>query len=161
VVDKPSTKIAMSDLDKIEQLLDQVQAPPDTFVSKQRAIGILAPRLHAMRAKGYSWSAVAAWLMEHGINVSPVALQGYLRRVRMADASEGPEAIRKRRQRAQDSRATRSSPARAAPLPAVSPLPAKSITPPTAAVAGEVVVRRNEPGARRSEFVVRPDSKDI
>jgi hypothetical protein len=56
----PPTKIAVSDLDTLDQLLDQVPVHRDTSVSKQRAIGILAPKLYAMRAKGYSWGDIAA-----------------------------------------------------------------------------------------------------
>jgi hypothetical protein len=59
VVDKSNTKIAVSDVDKLEQLLDQVPAHRDTAISKRQAIGRLTPKLRAMLAKGYSWGAIA------------------------------------------------------------------------------------------------------
>ncbi len=154
----PTTKIAVSDLDTLDQLLDQVPVHRDTSVSKQRAIGILAPKLYAMRAKGYSWGDIAAWLVDHGLTVTRVALQGYLRRVRSVDANAAPAASRTRPPRARERVASRSSSAAAAVLePAATPHP----TPEAAPRMREIVERRAEPGARRSEFVVRPDSKDI
>ena len=152
-------KISVSDLDNIERLLDQVPAHRDTSVSKQKAIGILAPKLHAMRAKGYSWKDIAAWLMEHGLSVTPVALQGYVRRVPQADPGVRPAAARKKRRRTPDSPPTSTAPAApAASVPAVS---TPRAGPPAPPVVKDVVERRSDPGARRSEFVVRPDSKDI
>jgi hypothetical protein len=66
----PTTQIAASDLDMLGHLLDQVPVHRDTSVSKQRAIRILAPKLYAMRAKGYSWGDIAAWLMDHGLTAA-------------------------------------------------------------------------------------------
>jgi hypothetical protein len=158
VADHPSTKIAVSDLDTIDQLLDQVPAHRDTSVSKQRAIGILAPKLYAMRAKGYSWGDIAAWLVDHGLTVTRVALQGYLRRLRVRDTNAGTGSVPTRPPRARERSAYRSvSAAAAVSEPAATPHP----TPEAAPRMREIVERRAEPGARRSEFVVRPDSKDI
>jgi hypothetical protein len=47
----PTTKIAVSDLDTLDQLLDQVPVHRDASVSKRRAIGIPAPKLYAMRVR--------------------------------------------------------------------------------------------------------------
>ncbi len=154
----PTTKIAVSDLDTLDQLLDQVPVHRDTSVSKQRAIGILAPKLYAMRAKGYSWGDIAAWLVDHGLTITRVALQGYLRRVRSVDANADSGAARPRPSRARERLASR-PPSAAATLskPAATP----RATPEAAPRMREVVERRAEPGVRRSEFVVRPDSKDI
>jgi hypothetical protein len=158
VADKPSTKIALSDVDAIDQLLDQVPTHRDTCVSKQKAIGMLAPKLHAMRSKGYSWNAIANWLMDHGLQVTPVALQGYLRRVRPADAAAEPTPARKPGPRPRERRAGRSPAPAAPPAPAVAPT--NAIRPP-APVATSAVERRTEAPVRRSEFAVRPDTKDI
>ena len=153
----PPTKIAVPDLDTLDQLLDQVPVHRDTSVSKQRAIGILAPKLYAMRAKGYSWGDIAAWLVDHGLTVTRVALQGYLRRVRSVDANAGPGADSPRPPR------TRERPARRSPSAAavVSEPPATAHTAEAPPRIREIVERRTEPGVRRSEFVVRPDTKDI
>ena len=103
----PTTKIAVSDLDTLDQLLDEVPVHRDTSVSKQRAIGILAPKLYAMRAKGYSWGDIAAGLVDHGLTITRVALQGYLRRVRSVDANADSGAARPRPSRARERLASR------------------------------------------------------
>jgi hypothetical protein len=157
VADPPSTKIAVSDLDMLDQLLDQVPVHRDTSVSKQRAIGILAPKLYAMRAKGYSWGDIASWLVDHGLTVTRGALQGYLRRVRPVDANAGSGAARTRPLRARERLASR-SPSAAAVVSEPAATPHTAEAPPRIR---EIVERRTEPGVRRSEFVVRPDSKDI
>jgi hypothetical protein len=152
-------KISVSDLDNIERLLDQVPAHRDASVSKQKAIGILAPELHAMRAKGYSWKDIATWLLEHGLSVTPVALQGYVRRVPQADLGVRPGAARRKRRRTPNSTPMSTPPAApAASVPAVS---TPRAAPPAPPAVKDVIERRDEPGARRSEFVVRPNSTDI
>ncbi|MGD0680145.1 MAG: hypothetical protein ABSC94_32585 [Polyangiaceae bacterium] len=154
-----STKIDVSDLANIEHLLDEVPAHRHTAVSKQRAIDILAPKLYAMRAKGYSWKDIAGWLMDHGLAVSPVALGGYLRRVRGAGTHDRSKGGRKRRPRMREDRTAR-SPAAAAPQTVSTAHASLDGGAATKPVQG-AMDRRNEPGARRSEFVVRPDTKDI
>jgi len=155
-----STKIALTDVAKIEQLLDEVPKRRDTAVSKQQAVSILAPRLRAMRSKGYSWHDIATWLMDHGLTVGPVALQGYLRRVREADASVEKRPGRKRRDHMRETSAGGPTPSTAStgvPGPRAQPDPAPRAPP----LVKDVIERRIEPTARRSDFVVRPDTKDI
>jgi hypothetical protein len=74
-----STNIALSQIAILEQALDEVPARNATEVGKAKAIGILAPKIHALRAKGYAWREVAAWLTEHGVAVTVPALQRHLR----------------------------------------------------------------------------------
>jgi hypothetical protein len=160
VADPTSTKIAVSDLDTIDQLLDQVPAHRNTSVSKQRAIGILAPKLYAMRAKGYSWGDIAAWRAHHGLTITRVALQRYLRRARPVDANAGSDAARARETApcARERLANLSASAAVAVSEPAAPPRAAPEAPPRIPDIGE---RRTEPGVRRSEFVVRPDSKDL
>lgn len=84
MTDKKTTRIALSQITTLEQALDQVPARNATEISKARAIAILAPKLHALRAKGYAWRDVAAWLTEHGVSVTTPALQRYLRTAKPA-----------------------------------------------------------------------------
>jgi hypothetical protein len=74
-----TTNITMSDIATFEKELDEVPTQHTTAVSKRRAIALLGPELYEMRAKGYAWSEIAAWLTERGLAVSPAALQRYLR----------------------------------------------------------------------------------
>jgi hypothetical protein len=161
VVDKHNTKIAVSDLEKLEQLLDQTPAHRDTVISKRQAIGRLAPKLHAMRGKGYSWNAVAQWLSEHGLSVSTGVLNGYLRDTVPTHATASvrlPKAGRK-------FRPTPAAPVvMSAPAPvqaASAPVPAQREVNPSKPAAKEPIALKREQGARRSEFPVRPDSDEI
>jgi hypothetical protein len=151
-------KISVSDLDNIDRLLDQVPVHRDTSVSKLKAVAILAPKLHAMRAKGYTWPAIAAWLMEHGLTITATALQGYLRRVAPADRSERRRAARRRHAQVMDGDAIRQPPPGAAPVPAVATQREVQETPAAAASGRQAVERPAEPSVRRSAFVVRPDT---
>ncbi len=83
MADRQHAKISASAVENISKKLDAIEAPGDSALSKQKAIAVLAPKLHAMRSKGYTWSAIAAWLKENGLDVTSVALQGYLRRARL------------------------------------------------------------------------------
>jgi hypothetical protein len=79
----PKNKFAAETVRKLQQSLDDVAPYQATELSKQQAIGMLSPQIVALRAKGYSWTAVAAMLSEHGVPVSVAALRTYLRRVRV------------------------------------------------------------------------------
>lgn len=156
---KPSTKIAVSELDKLGHLLDQIPPHHETAISKQKAIALLAPKLHAMRAKGYSWNDVAAWLMDNGLSVTRVALQGYLRRTGRVEARARPGAARKPRQRIPGSPASGSPPLAGAPPVSTSPpAPAAAHAPQRIK---DDIERRYDPSARRSQFNVRPDTENI
>ena len=120
---KKRCKISVSELRNIARSLDALPPHRDTSVSKQKAIALLAPELHAMRSKGYSWSAIAALLTSNGVPVSAVALQSYLWRARVADETVRPASRRKRRARVAHDSATAlpaafSAPVRVAARPA-------------------------------------------
>ena len=161
VASQQPPKISVSDLDNIDRLLDQVPVHRDTSVSKLKAVTILAPKLHAMRAKGYTWPAIAAWLMEHGLTITATALQGYLRRVPSVDTNERRRAARRRHTHVRDGAAIRPPPPGVAPVPTVTTHREVQETPAAEALARQVVERPAEPSVRRSAFVVRPDTKDI
>jgi hypothetical protein len=151
-------KIPVSELHDIARALDALPPHRDTSVSKQKAIALLAPELHAMRSKGYSWSAIAALLTSNGVPVSAVALQSYLWRARVADETERPASRRKRRARVAHDSATA--------LPAVVSAPVRvatsSLEPPAApASADRPIEGPAEELRRRSTFVGRTGSDEI
>jgi hypothetical protein len=161
VVDKFNTKIAVSDVDKLEQLLDQVPAHRDTAISKRQAIGRLTPKLRAMLAKGYSWGAIATWLSEHGLAVSRSVLQGYLRPSSSAAPGTSARARGGRQRRVEEpSAGISASTTPAHPLVVATP-PVKREVPAAKPTAKEAVGRPIEHPARRSEFAVRPDSEEL
>jgi hypothetical protein len=166
----PKNKFAAETVRKLQQSLDEVAPYEATELSKQQTVRALSPQILALRAKGYSWMAVAAMLSERGIPVSVAALRTYLRRVREEDATETPRASTKRSREARAvarppepstpaapplsqgrdaSAASKPQPAVAAPSPAVATQPATPASP------------RSEQEPRRSGFAVRPDRRDI
>jgi hypothetical protein len=86
---KPSAKIPLSEVAKLEQLIDQEPAREQSAVSRRQAVAMLAPKLYEMRRKGYAWSDVAAWLSERGLTMSAAALQRHLRSVKDTTARGG------------------------------------------------------------------------
>jgi hypothetical protein len=77
---KQNAKIALSAIARLRERLGQVPTCEAAEVSKQRAIGLLAPELYGMHAKGYTWQAIASMLSDEGILVTSIALQGYVRK---------------------------------------------------------------------------------
>ncbi len=161
MTNKQSTKVALSELASLEQLLDQVPPQQATDVSKRRAIGMLAPKLYQLRSKGYAWRQVAAWLTDHGIAVTASSLQRYLRASRAGTRSQarrGPTP-----HGAVSPRAPRTPPgdvalATAGAAPAALPAKAEPLTrSPNAAPHG----RTAEHAPPRSEFALRSDTKDL
>jgi hypothetical protein len=82
-------RFAAETVRKLQQSLEQVAPYQATELSKQQAIRELSPQIVTLRSKGYSWTAVAAMLSEHGVPVSVAALRTYLRRAREEGVS-GP-----------------------------------------------------------------------
>ena len=155
---KKRCEISVSELRNIARSLDALPPHRDTSVSKQKAIALLAPELHAMRSKGYAWGDIAALLTNNGVPVSAVALQSYLWRARVADETDRPASRRKRRARVTHDSATA--------LPAVVLTPVRvattSLEPPVAPACDERLFDRPaEEPRRRSMFAVRPDSDEI
>jgi hypothetical protein len=163
VTDKQSTKIPLSDLATLGQLLDQAPARRATEVTKRRGIIILAPKLHELRGKGYTWREVAGWLTEHSVPVTVPALQRYLRSAKQA-AAHGDRA-RATAGRGVASRgaaaAARESPAPPPVHPPAMPPQGPSTAPVVKPTAMEGTSRSPQPEPRRSAFAIRPDTKDI
>jgi hypothetical protein len=156
-MDKSNTKIPLSELATIEQLLDQTPAHKATEVSKRRAIGILAPKLYGLRDKGYTWRTIAAWLTDHGLAVTVPALQRYLRSAQPSTANHGigrqPDGSRSGLHR----QAARSE-SRAPPVPSPASARRPHASEPSAAPLGPAgAARAPDPEAR----VSRPDSDPI
>jgi hypothetical protein len=91
-------RFAAETVRKLQQSLEQVAPYQATELSKQQAIRELSPQIVTLRSKGYSWTAVAAMLSEHGVPVSVAALRTYLRRAREEGAS-GPARSQAKRPR--------------------------------------------------------------
>lgn len=159
--DHPTSKIALSDLDKLEELLDQAPTYRSSVVSKRQAVARLAPKLHAMRRKGYSWAFVAAWLTEHGVAMTPAVLTGYLRDLPAHPQGVASGALKARRKSRLPQNAELSASEAAMPQEARVPAPAPVAPLGPNGVAKPSAARRAESGARRSEFAVRPDSDEI
>jgi hypothetical protein len=155
---------------QVQQTLEQVAPYQATELSKQQAIRALSPQILALRAKGYSWTAVASMLSERGVPVSVAALRTYLRRVREEAANEAPRTVAKR---SRDGRAVAPQPVARSPIapspsqsregsPASKAQPPGPVPPPAAgAQHATAAVPRREQEPRRSTFVPRPDTEDL
>ncbi len=158
MTDKNHTKIGLSQIATLEQLVDKAPTRSASEVSKRRAIAILAPKLYELRSKGYGWRDVAAWLTENGLAVTVPALQRYLRAAK-PPAAKGESASARPRSKAswEQKAAPRESPPASVNAPMLSQREAPSVgqRPP------ETKALSLEPERRRSEFVQGPDTKDI
>jgi hypothetical protein len=162
-------KYAAEAIRTLQQSLEAVAPYQATELSKQQAVRELLPQIEALRAKGYSWTSVAAMLSEHGVPVSVAALRTYLRRAR-EEAPKGASPAAARR-----SRTTRAVASQPEPPPATVPSPSQGqpVTtagkpqPSIAASAPVVAPQRATPAASRqqepsrSSFVPRRDTDDI
>ncbi len=170
-------RFAADTIQQLQQSLAEVAPYQATDLSKQQAIRTLSPQILALRAKGYSWTAVAAMLSERGVPVSVAALRTYLRRLREEAANDGQRTTAKR---SRDGRAVARPPEPPPPIaPATPPsreaAPASKPQPPGAAPPSAVAAQhatvaaqhataaapRREQEPRRSTFAVRPDTDDI
>ena len=163
MADKLSPKISLSDLHTLEQLIDQAPARQPTAVSKRGAIGVLAPKLYALRARGYTWRDVAAWLTEHGLPVTAPSLQRSLRGVKVPAKSGARDRPAGARSKASHDGPTASPDARPSSVVAtmIAPAPAQRAALPTGSLAMSSKTPVPEPEKRRSTFVPRPDSEEI
>jgi hypothetical protein len=153
--DKLNHKIAIEDLATLERLLDEVPVHQETEVSKRRAVRHLAPKLQALRAKGYSWPKVAAWLTKNGLPVGVSLLQGYLH----DDDSPGPGASRGTKPSLRPARKVDTALTVAvATAPAVPSAPAAA---PAAKVSAHEPARRAEKSARRTGASTTEDGNDL
>ena len=156
-------KFAAETVLQLQQSLDKVPPYKATELSKQQTIRTLSPQIFALRSKGYSWTAVAAMLSEHGVPVSVAALRTYLRRVREEAANETPRTLTKRLRdgRADTRPAERPPPIAPSPSPSGETPPARKPQQPGGAAASAVAAQhatasgtRREPEPRRSTFEV-------
>jgi hypothetical protein len=163
-------KFAAQTVLQLQQSLDKVAPYQATELSKQQTIRTLAPQIFALRSKGYSWTAVAAMLSEHGVPVSVAALRTHLRRVREEGASAASRTATKR---VRDGRTAACPPEQPPPI-ALSPSPSgetptarRPPQPGGAAASGVASLHtassgtRRDPEPRRSPGAVKPDTDDI
>jgi hypothetical protein len=149
VADKLGTKITLSEVASLQQAIEQAPTKSPTEVSKRQAIGLLAPKLYEMRAKGYAWRDVAALLSEHGLTVTVSALQRHLR----AAKGRAPNGVRRRAAGSHSaaSQAGKTAPSGALTLidvaPVPPPAPLKSV-PSSGQRAPDAKVRSTEPEKR-------------
>jgi hypothetical protein len=161
-VDSQAPKIAVAEIEKLEQLLDETPAHRATAVSKREAIVRLAPKLFDLHAKGYSWHEVAVWLTEHGLRVSKSVLGGYLRRTPANIGRRAAHHARPRRQASVPSSATTSAAhASESMLEQAPKRPSNAAAERSTEQATVHLVRAADDCRRRSEFAVRPDSDEI
>jgi hypothetical protein len=152
---KPSPKISLSEIAKLEHLIDQEPARAPSEVSKRQAVAMLAPKLYEMRRKGYAWSDVAAWLSGHGMTMTAAALQRHLRGVKDASVRGGS---RGRGKGPSNGKAGIPSASAGSTVEAAAPTaPAPKVSPPL----GEPKTRDLEPPKGGSSFTVRLDRKII
>lgn len=150
---KHSAKIPLSEVAKLEQLIEQEPARAQDAVSRRQAVAMLAPKLYEMRRKGYAWSDVAAWLSGNGLTMSAAALQRHLRDVKDASVRGGS---RGRGKGPGDGKADSSlAPAAAIPGAAAPTAPLPKGAPPLV----EPMARELEPPKGAASFTVRSDRK--
>jgi hypothetical protein len=158
-------RYAIATIDEMRREMKQAPEFQEGEVNRPQAIQRMAVDLHEMRAKGYSWSAIASWLSERGLQVTPMTLCSYLTKAsRDAERRDRRGRAKGKRSSAPDERR------RAATLPAaIAPRDgnAAPITPePRAPFASTVSATLGAKPAdaekmRRSYFEPRPDTKDI
>ncbi len=84
MTDGKNGRISLSQIAILEQALDEAPPRNTTDIGKGKAICILAPKIYSLRAKGYAWREIAAWLTERGVSVTAPTLQRYLREEKRA-----------------------------------------------------------------------------
>lgn len=175
-------KISISAIEAAERVMDQAPTCNATEVTKTEAMRRLLSPIAAMQAKGYGLAQIAHLLSETGIALTEVSLKNYLTRLSTpTDKEPGRKASRDGTRRppvsvpaekqppAAPSRVahassaptgTRQEPARspeAAPAAPGAGSPAASVESPRQVASASA----QDGGARRSGFVVRPDTKNI
>jgi hypothetical protein len=154
---KHSAKIPLSEIAKLEHLIDQEPVRAPSEVSKGQAVAMLAPKLYEMRRKGYAWSDVAAWLSGHGLSMTATALQRHLRGVKGARVRGGP---RGRGNGHGDAKADASRAVVASTPAAATPTaPAPNVSLPLGPPPVEPKAHDLEPPKGASSFTVRPDRR--
>jgi hypothetical protein len=94
VADDVGPKIALSEISNLQQLINQAPARSATEVSKRQAIAMLAPNIFELRAKGYAWRDVAAWLTDLETFAECAVLRAKTRTIRPAQRLTIPAILR-------------------------------------------------------------------
>ena len=155
-------RVGVAAVAALQRVLEELPEYRASEVSRFRAIQLLSPQIHALRSKGYNWTAIATLLSEQGITVTPAVLRKYL-----WDAPARSAA--KKRSNAPRTRSasavTKMEPTavvterRTSPTSDPSP---QSASVPVSNKAESVAPLASRPdGARRSAFVPRKDSEVI
>jgi hypothetical protein len=156
--DNKSTTIALSQIATLEQALDEAPARNATEVGKGKAIGLLAPKLYALRAKGYTWREVAAWLTDHDMAVTPATLQRYLREGKIAAAKRDKVDAKTRREGAARDVAAGTATVDSKGVP---PQPRPSSAAPSMQAPNAGAAATARPAYASGKFIPRPDTENI
>jgi hypothetical protein len=175
-------KIPISAIEAAERVMDQAPTCNATELSKAEAMRRLLSPIAAMQAKGYGLAQIARVLSESGIALTEASLKNYLTRLSAATEKEpGRKGRRDGTRRQTVSVATEKQPpaatsrvghasspppgTRQEPVRSPEParVPASSASPPASVESPKQAPSPSpqESGARRSGFVVRPDTKNI
>ena len=80
-------KIRREDIEKAAQYFDEAPEVQPEEVTRKEAVRTLAPKIKAMRRKGYTWPKIAELLTKYGISIEPGLLTSYFRAA--SEASSG------------------------------------------------------------------------
>jgi hypothetical protein len=77
-------------LEKLAAKMDQLPQAPKTMVtSRMAAIQMLQPQIEGMRAKGYDYTQIAAWLADNApLDVSPSTIRTALSKARVEETGD-------------------------------------------------------------------------
>ena len=80
------------DLDALRHELREAGkgGPPNRIPSVREAIGVLLPEIESLRRDKWSDAAIAKWLGERGLEITPGTLGQYVREARRAGAATPP-----------------------------------------------------------------------
>lgn len=114
----PNPRISRSQLEALRTVFTELTPKPKTQFSNRDAVAELAKDIrHAQEKLGYSLADIAALLQQHGLNIRPNTLRGYLRD--LVKTAEQAKKAKPATPSAREKRAASGVPA--APKPALSP----------------------------------------
>ena len=159
MADKLSPKISLSDLNTLEQLIIGRRPPADR--SRQARSDRQAGASSTLRAKGYTWRDVAAWLTEHGLPMTAPSCSGHCGES-SADDERREKARHGARRKAADAGSTLSPDSRTSHViaPANAPVQVQKVAPPIGSSPlhprSDLLIRS---GVVRRSCLADPDSK--
>ncbi len=77
-------KVRVADIERLRRTMQNVPEHQVEEVTTAEAVRMLSPEIHAMQAKGYGLSAIAAHLSDNGLAVTTKTLKTYLGEARAA-----------------------------------------------------------------------------